>query len=102
MTLSPESETESSNSSSSSPIISSPSMQSKQTSGTMKDPPFAREVAASELFSAGRVIRDAIGNGDRSLETSGVKLEGEEEEERIFSFQLEKSETDFDRGREAS
>lgn len=95
MTLSPGSETESSNSSSSSPMIISPSPQSKQLSGMVKTvPPLVSEARGREPFSAGSPTTDVTGKGARSLDTSGVKLE--EEDERGFSFRLEKSETDFD------
>lgn len=47
-------------------------------------------------FSAGRVRREAMGNGASSLGSSGAKLEGGEAAEgRTFSFQPEKSAIDI-------
>lgn len=94
-TPSPGSGTESRSSSSSSPMMMSPSPQSRQLSGREKEtvPPLASEVEERALFSAERAIRDDMGSGTRSPGASGGKVEEEEEEGGIFSFQLEKSET---------
>lgn len=98
ITLSPESGTESRNSSSSSPIMRSPSPQSKHEKATV--PPFAIDTGERGIFSVGRTIRDSIGSGAGSFETSAEKLD--EEDKRLFSFQLVKSEMDLYLGRRSS